>query len=65
MPNTPKHPHHPFISARERAFYHTIAKQILRPWETLIEQHALSEESRMQILDLIAAGIKASRDTRR
>ena len=66
MPNTPTHPHHPFISERERDFYRSIAMQIIRPWEGIIAHgQQPSAAVHAQIIDLVAAGIKASRDIRR
>jgi hypothetical protein len=66
MPARIPNPYHPFISERERAFYRGIAGQIIRPWETLIAHgQQPSAAVQAQILDLVAAGIKASRDNRR
>mgnify|MGYP000073566072 CR=1 FL=1 len=66
MPSRIPNPHHPFISEREREFYRRIAVQIIRPWETLIAHgQPPSAAVHAQLLDLVAAGIKASRNIRR
>jgi len=61
----PTSPHHPFKTAKERAFFVAVAEPIVARWERLIASGAPHADLRAELVGLVAAGILAHRDAAR